>query len=584
MMRQKTSLALKLKQHKQRLTLIHSHEHGLSCLGTTKYDPTRTTSLRNQFARDMNKRFDKLCSVINKAIVDEDCFALYPRSAGFAAMADLTTPGKFAFDFPRSGEKVASFMKWLDKQVNAGLLEITEMPQFGSAVEPLWLNKYVQSAYQKGIMRARQELLSAGYEAPGIEEAGGISAIFNQPFHLDRVGLIYSRVYSELKGITASMDSQISRILAQGIADGANPRDLARLLVKTITGPFGDLAITDTVGRFIPAKRRAEVLARTEIIRAHHLATIQEYENWGVAGVSVRAEWMTAGDGRVCEDCASLQGKVYSLEEIRGMIPRHPQCRCVALPVKVGGEREVSKREAVLTRELPQAEPAFGSSPVENIEKLGKGTSGVNSSYLVVFSDASRAIFKPFRGESVRLRDGVGGPLWKREVSAYVLDQMLGFDLVPVTVPWRWTVKLGQGAGKGIGSLQKWSETAKPAFKATFTERAIVEDSWKTMKVFDFIIDNEDRHSGNWLVDKGTKKVIAIDNGAAFIDRSYVMTMLDSTMDFVRGLPSKIKAKILSITNDEIDAALGDLLEKNILESLHVRIKDVQRILKEELK
>jgi len=149
---------------------------------------------------------------------------------------------------------------------------------------------------------------------------------------------LYSRTFSDLKGITSAMDTQISRVLAQGIADGKHPRDLAKLLTKTISGPMGDLGITDTLGRFIPAERRAKILARTEIIRAHHAATIQEYRNYEVEGVRVKAEWMTAGDGRVCGSCAALEGNVYSLDVIESKIPLHPQCRCIALPVDMTGK------------------------------------------------------------------------------------------------------------------------------------------------------------------------------------------------------------------------------------------------------
>jgi len=154
-----------------------------------------------------------------------------------------------------------------------------------------------------------------GFKIPTLEETGGISISMQQPFHLDRVGVLYSRTFSELKNITSAMDTQISKVLAQGIADGDNPRLLAKKLTATINGAgMGDLSLTDTLGRFIPAARRAEMLARTEVIRAHHSATIQEYKNWGVAGVNVQAELATAGDSRVCSICAGLQGKVYTLE------------------------------------------------------------------------------------------------------------------------------------------------------------------------------------------------------------------------------------------------------------------------------
>jgi len=152
-------------------------------------------------------------------------------------------------------------------------------------------------------------------------------------FVVHNCGVLYSRTFSELKGITSQMDTQISRVLSQGIADGQHPTQLAKLLTRTISGPVGDLSIKDTLGRFIPAERRAQTLARTEIIRAHHQATIQEYMNWGAEGVKVRAEWSTAGF-RVCPDCLNLEGQVFELDVMMNMIPLHPNCRCIALPTK----------------------------------------------------------------------------------------------------------------------------------------------------------------------------------------------------------------------------------------------------------
>ena len=300
-----------------------------SVIQVNNYDPTRTTVLRNVFAREMRKRFRELTVVIRQAIIEEDCFGL---NAGFYQTA---SPGRQAFVFPRSADKVNAFMKWLNQQVERGILEVGEFQQIGIGVEDAWTNKYIQDSYKRGVIRARYELQKAGFDVPTIAQTGGIEISMSTPFHIDRVGLLYSRTYSGLKGITTAMDTQISRILAQGMADGDGPRLLARKLIATINGTgMGDLALTDTLGRFIPAARRAEMLARTEIIRAHHNATIQEYRNWGVEGVRVKAEFVTAGDDRVCDRCNALEREVFTLDRIEGMIPLHPGCRCIALPYK----------------------------------------------------------------------------------------------------------------------------------------------------------------------------------------------------------------------------------------------------------
>lgn len=293
------------------------------------FDPTRTTSLRNAFAREMRRRFDELSKIIKVAVLDRDVFGLTQGLHIFQMYA----PRDGAFAFPRSSEKIEAFMRWLREQVNAGVLTLQEYNQIGRAIEGAWTNMYVLDSYKRGVLRARTEMRALGMQIPSIEESGGIDAVMTLPVHMDRVGVIYTRVYAGLQGITAQMDLIISQILAQGLIDGDGPRLLARKIVAAINGTgLGDLGITDRLGRFIPAKLRAEILARTEIIRAHHLATIQEYRNWGVLGITVKGEWKTAGDMRVCTKCEALEGKVFTLDEIEPMIPLHPQCRCIALP------------------------------------------------------------------------------------------------------------------------------------------------------------------------------------------------------------------------------------------------------------
>jgi len=290
------------------------------------YDPTRTTALRNAWARDMNKRFLELTSAIREGVDKRDCFGLRKEMQTL----QVVPPGFRAFAFMRDPEKVAAFMAWLQEQVDKGLLKVVVFQQVGKAVEAVWTNMYVFDSYKRGVIRARYELQKLGLDVPPIED---MNILFGTPFHMDRIGLLFTRVYTELKNITSAMSLQISKVLSQGLIDGDGPRLLARKLIGTINGAgMGDLGLTDTLGRFIPAQRRAEMLARTEVIRAHHIATIQEYRNWAVEGVIVKAEWMTAGDDRVCPKCAALEGKIFTLDEIEPLIPLHPMCRCIALP------------------------------------------------------------------------------------------------------------------------------------------------------------------------------------------------------------------------------------------------------------
>lgn len=300
----------------------------MSELHTYQYDPTRTTTLRNAFVRNMRRRFNELTQAITQAIVEEDCFGISVKTQ------QVTTPGREAFNFPRSQDKVNAFLEWLRRQEHRGILETGTFTRIGEAAEEPWTNIYILDSYKRGVQRARYEMQRVGYSIPGIEASGGIDIIMSQPIHVDRVGLLYSRVFEDLKGITSQMDTQISRVLSRGLVDGDNPRLLARKLVATVNGKgAGELGITDELGRYIPARRRAEILARTECVRSHHTANMAEYRNWQAEGIKIRAEWVTAGDSRVCDECAGMEGRTFTLDEAEHMIPRHPQCRCIALPV-----------------------------------------------------------------------------------------------------------------------------------------------------------------------------------------------------------------------------------------------------------
>jgi SPP1 gp7 family putative phage head morphogenesis protein len=292
-------------------------------------DPTHTLTLRRAFVRDMNRRFAELMKVIKEAIVDQDCFGLQVQT-----YAALTPPTPQQFNFPRTADKVEAFMEWLRRQIDKGLLETATYQRIGTAMESAWTDIYIQDSYKRGIQRARSEMRKAGYAIPSADPFNTVEAIMSTPFHVDRVGLVYTRTFSKLKGITTAMDAQISEVLAQGLVDGDNANVLAKKLLSTITGAGNaELGITDTLGRYIPARRRAQTLARTEVVRAHHQANIQEYKNWGVEGVEVIAEFVTAGDDRVCTECAGYHGNRYTLEVAENLIPVHPNCRCIVIPV-----------------------------------------------------------------------------------------------------------------------------------------------------------------------------------------------------------------------------------------------------------
>lgn len=273
-------------------------------------DPTGTRSIVNRFDADLGRRFRSLKGLIVESLVSNDALGL-KKSVGDSAIVrsvrDEALPSR-AFAFSRSQDKVAGFMGWLRQQQDERVLGVFPGTPMERAAETAWTNTYIESSYQKGIRDAGSKLRAAGATVA----SSWVEQAFTRPIHADRLGLAFTRTFSELKGITEAMDQQISRILAQGLAEGQNPMVIAR---RINSEAFDRRAIV-----------RSRVLARTEVIAAHAEATLNGFEEAGIEGVEVEAEFATAGDDRVCPECEALEGRVVPISEAHGIIPVHPNC------------------------------------------------------------------------------------------------------------------------------------------------------------------------------------------------------------------------------------------------------------------
>lgn len=254
----------------------------------TASDPTRTASLRAAYAREMRKRFASLRDDVRRLIVGENALGLV-QNVRWAFESD-----------PR---KVASFERWFRAKVKA---EITD---------DLWARRFVRQSYEKGIARAYQDVSRrAGKQLVG----GFVRQALDSPEALNELELLYTRNYAALEGVGAEADARMSRVLADGLLRKLSPEQIARNLTKEI----------DTL-----TKARAATIANTELVNAHAEAQLTALEKLGVANVKAQAEWITAGDSRVCPQCKPMEGQVFTIRQARGLIPRHPNCRCAWQPV-----------------------------------------------------------------------------------------------------------------------------------------------------------------------------------------------------------------------------------------------------------
>lgn len=259
------------------------------------YDPTHTTMVRRAYERELAARFRELKRRIIQALLGKQ---------------NMRTNAP-DFDFVRDPNRASAFMKWLKQQSDFTILR---GPMQGSGMRS-WQDVYISSAYQRGLASAAKNLKGQGVEVSD----RWLDSAFFQPVHADRAGLIYTRAFSELEGVTQAMGTKISQSIARGVIEGKGMRQIARELVRDVN----NIGLT-----------RARMIARTEVISAHAEASLASYMEAGVQGVKVKAEFVTAQDNKVCSKCQALEEMApTTVEKAQGMIPVHPNCRCAWLPV-----------------------------------------------------------------------------------------------------------------------------------------------------------------------------------------------------------------------------------------------------------
>jgi SPP1 gp7 family putative phage head morphogenesis protein len=255
----------------------------------------------------MRGRSNRLKGAVKSVVSQEDEFALAPRQV----FSPFNTNSR-AFEFKTLDEKLAAFNAWLVEQIRKDILSAKELSDPNSP----WTAKYVESAYRKGFIRSYNEKNPKGFKSDDFHIGGQnqfLKGAFGQPERVSKIKLLGLRSYEDLKGVTGHMAGQLNRIFSDALAHGIGPGETAQRIAAEVNGI--DL-------------KRAFVLARTEIIHAHAEGQLDGFEELGVYRVGIMAEFMTAGDTRVCERCFSMEGMIFTIEEARGIIPLHPQCRC----------------------------------------------------------------------------------------------------------------------------------------------------------------------------------------------------------------------------------------------------------------
>ena len=164
---------------------------------------------------------------------------------------------------------------------------------------------------------------------------------FNYGEYLDEViAWVDKHGFEDAEDLSMIQIKAMRKELIQSFKKGESIRTISR---KLLSAGLKDLEVTippktDEEGniirqgynRVIPKEFRAEILARTETIKAANEGALDNYEKNMVVE---RVQWIAAISDRTCDECASMNGQIFELKNAHGLIPRHCACRCCFAPI-----------------------------------------------------------------------------------------------------------------------------------------------------------------------------------------------------------------------------------------------------------
>ena len=229
-------------------------------------------------------------------------------------------------------EKKAALKPWQEFRLSVLKDLEGEIEEISKEVTKNWkvgLSGNVEGAMELGIEDGIRQLEAMEHpDFAGISDKARRARIVKTFATIDKAAVDFLANYqlNLLGEVSTELAAGIKRTITQGVLTGKIIPDVARDIGRVVKDKDAFKKAGKTV--FKTAQRRATLIARTETLRAHNEGRKVFYREVGIAKV----KWMTAHDDRLCNECASLDGKVFKMDEVPGP-PKHPNCRCTVIAV-----------------------------------------------------------------------------------------------------------------------------------------------------------------------------------------------------------------------------------------------------------
>lgn len=206
------------------------------------------------------------------------------------AQANNAEGAQFTYDF--SSQRALHLSDQLQRILDQMLLD-------GFEYNELWSGELVKEAYQSGTALANANLanMSATYAA-----SRPLAAVLYSEPYLRRVGLAYTKAYSDWKGLSDKARTDLASTMSELIAMGVNPKAAAPEIMKRVG----------------VSRSYAKALAQTEITDTLRQARYDEAdEAKSLLGLDVKILWSSALKPTTRATHAARHGGVFTQENCR---------------------------------------------------------------------------------------------------------------------------------------------------------------------------------------------------------------------------------------------------------------------------
>lgn len=266
-------------------------------------DPTRTLTLRRQFERESNRRWNEVKRLVSQYILVDDALRLKSDNPLSSPTTDT--------------QRIRRFNQWFSSVSFDNLLQST-LPQQVIGADKNWMTSFIEDAYLRGMRQSERDLRAGGF--PDVPTS--TTQMFKQTRHRNSLNELQERYNDDMAGIIDATTNQSRRAVSDVLLENGTANEMVDRIDDRI----------DKVG-----KHRSTMLTLTAPIDAFARGGLNRLLDLGFEQVEIVPElkFTTAGDLRVCIRCRRLSRQdngfgvgIFPIVLAFGIIPVHVGCRC----------------------------------------------------------------------------------------------------------------------------------------------------------------------------------------------------------------------------------------------------------------